>query len=129
MKKTFIGVLIIFGLCLSFIGGKYYSDRQNINAKNQRCNTYISFAIDNIEELKSNDEEDILRNIISDIYAAREYTTNNELYLALYELWNALVFDGDNLSGREDELINALKGYKENPMLIKDIALSMRSHS
>ncbi len=129
MKKTLITVSLIMVVCLSFIGGKYYSDKQNINSKNQRCNTYISFAIDNIEKLNSNDDDDILRVLISDIYAAKEYTTNNELNSALHELWNALIFDDDNLEGREDELIEALKNYDNNPDKIKDIAISMRSKS
>ena len=130
MTKKILSVIIIIGaIILSFLGGKFYSESNYTKSKNNRCNTYISFAIGSLEELKSNDYEDILKVIICDIYAAKEYTTNNELESALYELWNALIFDGDNLEGREDELIEALKNYKENPTVIKNIALSMRTHS
>ena len=43
----------------------------------------------------------------------------------LYDLWNALVFDGKNIVGKENDLISALTD--KNAQRIKDIAHSMRT--
>ena len=127
IKKVIITVIVIAVIVLSFMGGQYYEKKENIKVKNNKCNTYISFAISSLEHMKTYEgDETYLKAIISDIYAAKEITTDMELNSALHELWNALMFDGYNLENREDELIDALKNYRDNPGKIKDIAMSMR---
>ena len=42
----------------------------------------------------------------------------------MHDLWNALIFDGENIVGKENDLISALKD--KNAQRIKEIAISMR---
>lgn len=125
MKKTLILISFILCLVLSFFGGKYMQSQQNLKLRSQQSHTLITFAIDKIENLKNQYEQDEMEALISNIYAAYEYTDDGELAGALHDLWNALIFDGENISSREDDLIDALKD--KDSQAIKNISIDMRT--
>lgn len=54
-------------------------------------------------------DEDTMEALISNIYAAYEYCDDPDMASALHDLWNALIFDGENISGKEEELKSALQ--------------------
>lgn len=125
MKKTIVTVAIVCSLCLSFFAGNYFSDKENLESREYRCHTLVVFAIDKMEDLKIQYDTDTMEALISDIYAAYEYSDDAELSAALHDLWNALIFDGENIAGKEDILIAALKEF--DAQSIKDLAVRMRS--
>lgn len=84
----------------------------------------MDFAIDKLDEIKTQYDTDMMEALISNVYAAYEYSNNSELSSALHDLWNALIFDGENIVGKENDLISALKD--KNAQRIKEIAISMR---
>ncbi len=125
MKKIAVVVVFIASICLSAFAGNYFSDKENMNHREQRSHQMIVFAVSNIEELKAEYDSDVMECLISNIYAAYEYSEISDLSAALHDLWNAFIFDGENITGREDALIKALQD--KNPKTIKDIAMSMRT--
>ncbi len=62
--------------------------------------------------------------LISNVYAAVQFTDDSDLNTALHELWNALIFNGENIVGKEDDLIKALKDIDSS--VIEGIAYSIR---
>lgn len=104
MKKLVMTGIFAVSICLSFFAGNYFCDKESIKTK---------YDADGMETL------------ISDVYAAYENSNNGELSSALHDLWNALIFDGENIVGKENDLIAALK--EKNVQSIKEIAHSMRT--
>lgn len=125
MKKLIIIGVFIVSICLSFFAGDYFCQKENVKLRDQRCHTMIDFSIEKLNDIKSQYDTDMMETLISDIYAAYEYSNNGELSSALHDLWNALIFDGENIVGKENDLISALKD--KNVQRIKDIAHSMRT--
>ena len=119
-----IAIFIIF-VCLSFFAGNYFSNKENIKNREQTCKTMIVFAINKLENLQQQYESDEMEALISNIYAAYAYCDNDELASALHDLWNALVFDGENIVGKENDLIKALKDT--NSTSIKEISINIRT--
>ena len=68
----------------------------------------MAFSIDRLDDIKTQYDVDMVETLISHVYAAYEYSDNSKLSSALYDLWNALVFDGKNIVGKENDLISAL---------------------
>ncbi|AUS97264.1 hypothetical protein CDQ84_17745 [Clostridium thermosuccinogenes] len=62
--------------------------------------------------------------LISNVYAAVQFTDDGDLNTALHELWNDLIFNGENIVGKEDDLIKALKDIDSS--VIEGIAYSIR---
>lgn len=124
MKKLILIGAFIISICLSFFVGNYFCDKENMKLREQRCHTMMDFAIDKLDDIKNQYDADVMETLISNVYAAYEYSDNSELSSALHDLWNALIFDGENIVGKENDLISALKD--ENAQRIKDIAISMR---
>ena len=116
--------IFVGSVCLSFFAGNYFCDKENIKLREQRCHTMIGFAIDKLDDIKTKYDADGMETLISDVYAAYENSNNGELSSALHDLWNALIFDGENIVGKENDLIAALK--EKNAQSIKEIAHSMR---
>lgn len=85
----------------------------------------IVFAIDKLDDIKTQYDPDVMEALISNVYAAYEYSNNGELSSALHDLWNALIFDSENIVGKESDLIGAL--MDKNAQSIEDIAISMRT--
>lgn len=125
MKKMIIIGIFAVSVCLSFFAGNYFCGKENIKLRDQRCHTMIGFAIDKLDDIKTKYDADGMETLISDVYAAYENSNNGELSSALHDLWNALIFDGENIVGKENDLIAALK--EKNAQSIKEIAHSMRT--
>ena len=81
-------------------------------------------ASDKADALSDKYEDDTMEALISNVYAAYQYCDDTELSAALHELWNALIFDGKNISGNEVELISALKDGSASA--IESIAAELR---
>ena len=124
MKKLILIGAFIVSICLSFFAGDYVCDKENSKLIEQRCHIMMDFAIDKLDEIKTQYDTDMMEALISNVYAAYEYSNNSELSSALHDLWNALIFDGENIVGKENDLISALKD--KNAQRIKEIAISMR---
>ena len=124
MKKLFIVGVLIVSICLGAFAGHYVSNQNTLKDRGIKRETLISFAISRIEDLKNGYDEDNMETIISNVYAAVQFTDDVDLYFALHDLWNALIFDGENIVGKEDDLIKALKDT--DPNVIKGIAYSIR---
>ncbi len=125
MKKALVIGGFILAICLSFLAGSSFREKEYAKRDAQRCNVMISFAVGNLDHLKKQYDADEMEVLISNIYAAEEYASDSELAGALHELWNALIFDGENITGNEDALIKALQDRNGNA--VKDIAFEMRT--
>ena len=119
MKKLIIIGVFIVSVCLSFFAGNYFSNKENMKLREQRCHTMMAFSIDRLDDIKTQYDVDMVETLISHVYAAYEYSDNSKLSSALYDLWNALVFDGKNIVGKENDLISALTD--KNAQRIKDV--------
>ena len=93
--------------------------------------TLLSFAVGNLERLRDGEAEDFqdeVEDLASNIYAAYYDFLSDETVDfsgALWELWNALLFDGENLPGNEDVLIEALT--EQDADRVEEIAMGMRT--
>ena len=124
VKKLFIVGALIVSICLSAFAGHYVSNQNSLKDRGIARQTLISFAISKVEGLKNGYDADTMEALISNVYAAVQFTDDGDLYTALHDLWNALIFDGENIVGKEDDLIKALKDT--DPNVIKGIANSIR---
>jgi hypothetical protein len=124
VKKLFIVGALIVSICLSAFAGHYVSNQNALKDRGIARQTLISFAISKVEDLKNGYDADTMEALISNVYAAVQFTDDGDLYTALHDLWNALIFDGENIVGKEDDLIKALKDT--DPNVIKGIAYSIR---
>ena len=124
MKKIFMSVVAVVACCVSFAAGNTVCRQNMIESRNRKCNTLISFAVDKLDTLKNEYDSDVMEAVISNIYAAYEYCDEAEMKYALHNLWNALIFDGENINGNESELISALQNFDAEG--IKYIVYDMR---
>lgn len=124
MKKLLVAGALITSICLSVFAGYYISNQNHLKNRKIASQTLISFAIGRIEDLKIKYNTDTMEVLISNIYASVKFTDDGELSAALHDLWNALIFDGENIVGKEDDLIQALQSA--NPSVIKEIAYNIR---
>ena len=115
-KKVFLSVFLIIIMVASFFVGKYVTQRENASARNERCSTLITFAIDKAEngDLSS---EDTIRALVSNVYAAYQFCDNSVVADQLHDLWNFLIFESDgNLENVKEtalvELNDALRAVK-----------------
>lgn len=108
MKKAAVAVIFILAVGISFFAGQYLSGKNQAEARAQKCRTMMTFAADKLDDMSEAYDEDTMEAMISNIYAAYEYCDEPDMASALHELWNALIFDGENISGKETELKSAL---------------------
>lgn len=127
MKKGILIAAFLAVICTSFFAGKYYSEQNHLQDRAQRCSTMLVFAVDKLEDLQLQYDADSMEALISNIYAAYEFCDSGELSVALHDLWNALIIDGENLVGMENDLITALK--EADPQSIEAVAARMRGHA
>ncbi|TJX60763.1 hypothetical protein E8P77_19610 [Soehngenia saccharolytica] len=124
MKRFYLLSVLIISIFISFLTGFYVGHHNDLKDRAIRRETLISFAINKLEDLKVSNNENVLEALTSNIYAAIQFTDDERLSSALTELWNALIFNGENLSGKEDELIKSLENA--DPVVINDLAHSIR---
>ena len=122
--------LLLAALGIGFFAGKAVQRRENIQSRQGHGRTLLSFAVDNLERLRDGEAEDFqdeVEDLTSNIYAAYYDFLSDETVAfsdALWELWNALLFDGENLPGNEDALIEALT--EQDADRVEEIAAGMR---
>lgn len=109
MKKAAAAVIFIAAVCISFFAGQYLSGKKQTEARAEKCQTMMTFAADKLDEMSGGYDEDTMEALISNVYAAYEYCDDPHMASALHDLWNALIFDGENISGKEEELKSALQ--------------------
>ena len=123
--------LLLAALGIGFFAGKAVQRRENIQSRQGHGRTLLSFAVDNLERLRDGEAEDFqdeVEDLTSNIYAAYYDFLSDETVAfsdALWELWNALLFDGENLPGNEDALIEALT--EQDADRLEEIAMGMRT--
>ena len=109
MKKAAAAVIFIAAVCISFFAGQYLSGKKQTKARAEKCHTMMTFAVDKLDEMSGGYDEDTMEALISNVYAAYEYCDDPHMASALHDLWNALIFDGENISGKEEALKSALQ--------------------
>ena len=123
--------LLLAALGIGFFAGKAVQRREDIQSRQGHGRTLLSFAVDNLERLRDGEAEDFqdeVEDLTSNIYAAYYDFLSDETVAfsdALWELWNALLFDGENLPGNEDALIEALT--EQDADRLEEIAMGMRT--
>ncbi len=125
MKKSRMIGLIVILICLSFFTGRYFRDSGEAGNSKRKYETMIALSADKLEDLKAGYNADIMEALISNVYAAYIYSDYSEQGSALYALWNALVFDGENIAGKEDDLKQALQA--DDLQKVQDIAAGIRT--
>ena len=129
-KRLLIIVALLAALGIGFFAGKAAERRGTVQNRLGQGRTKLSFAIDNLERLRDGEAEDFqdeVEDLASNIYAAYYDFLSDETVAfsdALWELWNALLFDGENLPGNEDALIEALT--EQDADRVEEIAAGMR---
>ena len=129
-KRLLIAAALLLALGIGFFAGKAVQRRENIQSRQGHGRTLLSFAVDNLERLRDGEAEDFqdeVEDLTSNIYAAYYDFLSDETVAfsdALWELWNALLFDGENLPGNEDALIEALT--EQDADRVEEIAAGMR---
>ena len=130
-KRLLIIVALLAALGIGFFAGKAAERRETVQNRLGQGRTKLSFAIDNLERLRDGEAEDFqdeVEDLTSNIYAAYYDFLSDETVAfsdALWELWNALLFDGENLPGNEDALIEALT--EQDADRLEEIAAGMRT--
>ena len=123
--------LLLAALGIGFFAGKAVQRREDIQSRQGHGRTLLSFAVDNLERLRDGEAEDFqdeVEDLTSNIYAAYYDFLSDETVAfsdALWELWNALLFDIENLPGNEDALIEALT--EQDADRLEEIAMGMRT--
>lgn len=95
MKKSTQAVLaMVFAaaLLLAFWAGSTLKETEQRNARRQRCQVLLSFAVDKLDN-QDLSEQGIKEALVSDLYAAYEYCDSPELAAEIHRVWNTLVFD------------------------------------
>ena len=129
-KRLLIAAALLLALGIGFFAGKAVQRREDIQSRQGHGRTLLSFAVDNLERLRDGEAEDFqdeVEDLASNIYAAYYDFLSDETVAfsdALWELWNALLFDGENLPGNEDALIEALT--EQDADRVEEIAAGMR---
>lgn len=116
MKKS---GAVLFSLCLiaavilAFFLGGHTRDQAHEEARAQRYDRYLSFAIDTVED-KGLSVEGAAEAVASNLWVAHELCDDPERSAQLSDLWNTLVYDKDVYTGQEAALAERLKGLLEH---------------
>ena len=129
-KRLLVAAALLLALGVGFFAGKAAERRETLQNRLGQGRAKLSFAIDRLEGLRDGEygPEEIQSDIASDIYAAYyDFLTDEtvEFSDALWDLWNALLFDVENLPGNEDALIKALS--EQDAEEVAEIAAGMRT--
>ena len=125
MKKIIIILAIVLSIVVGFSAGHYHSEKEHMLERDQTCDTMLSFVIGRLEDIQKEYNADDISTVSSYIYVAQLNSNDAELSGALHRLWNAFIFDGDNVKGKEESLIKAIQ-YADSDE-IERIAISMRT--
>ena len=112
--KIVLAVAAVALFVASFFVGKYAAEQKDSTERLERCKTLISFAMDKAENDDITDQE-VLRGIISNVYAAYQFCDYANAANQLHDLWNYLIFESDK---------NA-ENLKEYTLYELDIILTM----
>ena len=128
-KRLLIAAALLLALGVGFFAGKAAERRETVQNRLGQGRTKLSFAIDKLEGLRDGEygPEEIQSDIASDIYGAYyDFLSgeNVDFSGALWDLWNAVLFDIENLPGNEDALIEALT--EQDADRVEEIAAGMR---
>ena len=94
-KKTFSYLIVVVLLAASFFAGSYVKEQERNHDRSQRCCTLVSFEIDKAENENLADQG-TMKALISNVYAAYELCDDVTLADQLHDLWNYLIFEGEN---------------------------------
>lgn len=115
-RKTIIGlisVIICLLLVASFFVGSHVREQKLLDARIQRCRTFISFAIDKAEKEDFADQS-AMKALASNIYAAYQYCDDVKEAELLHDLWNYVLLYSDDSGAKEivlQELYAVLNAY------------------
>ena len=111
MKKfgaVLIAVFFVAGVVASFFAGDYMRDKAHKENQAELFETYISRAIDTVEQ-KGVTLEGAAEYIASNLWVAHELCDDPEISAELSDLWNTLVYEEDTFAGQEDVLTAKLE--------------------
>ena len=110
-RKTVVGLISVI-VCLLLVGsffiGSHVKEQQQLDARIQRCRTFISFALDKAENEDFSDQSAI-KALASNIYAAYQYCDDVKEAELLHDLWNYVLLYSDD-SGAKDIVLQELHG-------------------
>lgn len=107
MKKLLIGIAVAILMIASVLAGSYIKEQEYNNSRKERCGILVSFALDKAENGDITDP-DVMKALISNVYAAYEFCDNPLLSEQLHDLWNILIFESDNNEGIRDIALHEL---------------------
>lgn len=107
-SKLMICITFIAAAAAAFFAGSHLQEQAHIEARAQRCQTLLTFAIDKAgtETLA---DQDMMEALISNVYAAYQFCDDPHMAAQLHDLWNELLVDGEHYAGREDTLTAQLQ--------------------
>lgn len=112
-KKIIISLIAIVLLVASFFSGSYINEKRNLDARVLRCRTFISFAIDKVENEDFADQS-VMKALASNIYAAYQFCDDVNVADQLHDLWNYVLDESDETGAKEvvlQELKSTLNYY------------------
>ena len=129
-KRLLIAAALLLALGIGFFAGKAAGEREVLEGLQEHGQALLSFAVEDLEGLRDGEYEleEIQSVIASHIYGAYHEVLSEETVSfcdALWDLWNALLFDIENLPGNEDALIEALT--EQDADRLEEIAAGMRT--
>ncbi len=111
-RNILLGVIVVVLVAASFFAGGYVKEQEYSDGRMQRCSTLVFFALDKAEN-KDLSNPDIMEALISNVYAAYEYCDDPIVKNQLHDLWNYLIFEGDDSTVTKDILSNELESVSE----------------
>ena len=108
LSKLMICIAFIAVAAAAFFAGGRLQEQAHIEARAQRCQTLLTFAIDKAgtENLA---EQDMMEALISNVYAAYQFCDDPHMAAQLHDLWNELLTDGERYADRKDALTAQLQ--------------------
>ena len=116
MKKCGVFTIVVVFLvtaALSCYAGAYMRDKTHEEYRKERFESYISFAISEIEEKDALSIDGGVESVCSSIWVAHELCDDPGLSAELNDLWYTLVYDEDAYASQPDALAAKLKDILE----------------
>lgn len=115
MKPRSKGIVLLLVLVLmgvSFFAGRSAANQAHREERQQRCQTYLSWAIQKAktEELQ---QQSTMEALLSNLYAAYGVCDDPALAAQLHRLWNQLIFERDPWLEQEGRLAETLEGLAQ----------------
>ena len=107
-KKIFIGIAVVLLITVSFFAGSYIKEQEYYKEREEKCLNFVSIALEAVENGDVSDP-DVMKNLISNTYAAYEYCDFPIFTEQLYDLWAVLAFEGESYIALQDIAINELE--------------------